>query len=62
MFGCCSGQIECNDKNWNPVPENAELCKARPSVPVSYKIPLLAVKDGLGPFFGISMTIMLAVG
>eukprot|EP00434_Breviolum_minutum_P000446 symbB.v1.2.000381.t1/scaffold17.1/size449391/18 len=20
-------QIECHDKNWNPVPENADLCK-----------------------------------
>eukprot|EP00438_Fugacium_kawagutii_P013151 Skav233655 [mRNA] locus=scaffold2779:967242:974745:- [translate_table: standard] len=20
-------QIECNDKNWNPVPENVDLCK-----------------------------------
>ena len=23
------GQIECHDKNWNPVPENADLCKVR---------------------------------
>ena len=23
----CPGQIECHDKNWNPVPESADLCK-----------------------------------
>lgn len=29
-FECPSlGQIECHDKNWNPVPENADLCKVR---------------------------------